>query len=405
MSSDLESVKSIDRANVYKSGRLAATLTRSAEGIVFAYQADYLASMDQPVCASLPLSADSYLTAGGAVPPFFAGLLPEGRRLTALRQQVKTSADDELSLLLAVGADPIGDVVVVPAGSHPEAPKPLIDVEDSFDTIRFVDVLNQAGIIDPIAIPGVQDKASLKGPSLPIGQANDRFILKIDPPEHPNIVTNEAYFLALSTEAGIPTTDFATVTDADGRPGLLVQRFDRVATANGPASLECEDACQLMGRWPADKYNLTAEAVALAMTANCTAPIVAARDVLRQLVFAWLTGNGDVHAKNLSVLRDLDGDRRLSPAYDLPSTVPYGDATMALSVGGRTQGISRRRWIEFGQSIGVREAATIKLIDGLLDATSELAKELSEGALPFNQTITRGLVAELRNRRKLLTGQ
>ncbi len=405
MSTNRKSVKSVARADVYKGGHFAATLSRSAMGVVFAYQPDYLSSASQPVCVSLPLRAESYLTAGGAVPPFFAGLLPEGRRLTALRQRIKTSADDELSLLLAVGTDPIGDVVVVPAGSHPKPAEPLMNIAGSFDTIRFVDVLNQQGIIDPVAIPGVQDKASLKGLSLPIGQASDRFILKMDPPEHPNIVANEAYFLALSTQAGIPTADFTNVTDADGRPGLLVRRFDRVATEDGPTSLECEDACQLMGRWPADKYNLTSEAVARSITARCAAPIVAARDVLRQLVFAWLTGNGDVHAKNLSVLRDRDGERHLSPAYDLPSTVPYGDTTMALSIGGRTQGISRRRWIEFGQSIGVREAATTKTIDGLLDATADLTKALSEGALPFDQTITHKLVAELRNRRQLLTNR
>ena len=45
-------------------------------------------------------------------------LLPEGRRLGALRRAVKTSADDELSLLLAVGADAIGDVQVVPSGTR-----------------------------------------------------------------------------------------------------------------------------------------------------------------------------------------------------------------------------------------------------------------------------------------------
>jgi len=36
----------------------------------------------------------------GALPSYFSGLLPEGRRLGALRRAVKTSADDELSLLL-----------------------------------------------------------------------------------------------------------------------------------------------------------------------------------------------------------------------------------------------------------------------------------------------------------------
>ncbi len=58
--------------------------------------------------------------AAGALPPFFSGLLPAGRRLTALRSAVKTSADDELTLLLAVGADTIGDVQILPHGDAVE---------------------------------------------------------------------------------------------------------------------------------------------------------------------------------------------------------------------------------------------------------------------------------------------
>jgi serine/threonine protein kinase HipA of HipAB toxin-antitoxin module len=53
----------------------------------------------------------------GAVPPFFAGLLPEGRRLSALRAAVKSSGDDELSLLLAVGGDTVGDIEILPEGA------------------------------------------------------------------------------------------------------------------------------------------------------------------------------------------------------------------------------------------------------------------------------------------------
>ncbi len=403
MRPDLELLRNVAVADVYKAGQLAATLSRTKDGIDFAYTGDYLQSSGPPVAASLPRTSNPSRTSGGAIPPFFAGLLPEGRRLTAVRQAVKTSADDELSLLLAVGTDPIGDVVVVPAGTEPEAPEPLFNVQQPFDQIRFADLLDQAGIIDPVALPGVQDKASLKGLSMPLGQAGDRYILKLDPPEHPNIVANEAYFLALATNAGIPTTEFAVVSDADGRPGLLLRRFDRVPTSSGPTSLECEDGCQLLGRWPADKYNVTTEAVAGAIIDQCSAPVVAARDLLRQLIFAWLTGNGDVHAKNLSVLRNKVGERRLSPAYDLPSTVPYNDNSMALTIGGKTRGISRRQWIEFGLGIGIREAATVKLIDSLLEATSGMATDIAGGSLPFNPSITRTLINELRNRRQLVS--
>lgn len=60
-------------------------------------------------------------TAAGAVPPYFAGLLPESRRLTALQRAIKTSADDEFSLLLAIGHDAIGDVQVVARDGTPWA--------------------------------------------------------------------------------------------------------------------------------------------------------------------------------------------------------------------------------------------------------------------------------------------
>lgn len=402
MNTDPLDVLSIDEADVYKGTQQAGTLVRWPDRIEFSYTNDYVKQGGAPLSGSLPLSPEPTRTTGGAVPPFLAGLLPEGRRLSALRLAVKTSADDEFSLLLAVGGSPIGDVCILPSGSTPTNTPPLLDVRTPFDELHFSKILNQAGIVDPVALPGIQDKASLLGISLPIGQQGDQFILKLDPPEHPHIVRNEAYFLDLAKKSGIPTTDFTLVEDADGRPGLLVKRFDRVIADGITIRLECEDACQILGRWPADKYNVSSETAAHAIIRQCDAGIVAARDVLRQLVFAWLCGNGDVHAKNLSVLRSQDGERRLAPAYDLPSTVPYGDLTSALTVGGRGSGISRRRWIEFGTFVGVREAASTKLIDQLLEATSQLEDDLKAGALPFSQTTTRTVIRELRNRRRLL---
>ena len=52
----------------------------------------------------IPLTSHPMRTHAGTDRPFFASLLPEGRRLSSLRRAVKTSADQELSLLLAVGA-------------------------------------------------------------------------------------------------------------------------------------------------------------------------------------------------------------------------------------------------------------------------------------------------------------
>jgi len=392
----------VDTADVYKAGTLAAHLTRTPSGVEFRYLPDYLRGGGRPIARSLPLSDEARVTPAGAVPPFFAGLLPEGRRLANLRRSIKTSADDELSLVIAIGSDPVGDVRIFPHGAAPADDTALIDGTTPFTEIRFGDLLAEAGIIDPTALAGVQEKASAKGLSVPIGTTDDRFILKLNPPEFPHIVANEAYFLDLSRSAGIPTVDATVVHDADGRPGLVVRRFDRIPDAGGSIRrLEVEDACQLLDRWPADKYNVTAESVATAIVDACTAGPVAARDVFAQLVFAWLTGNGDVHAKNISVVTSADGERRVAPAYDLPTTAPYGDRTLALSMTGRTTGLSRRRLLDFAAAIGLRERAAVRVLDRLLDATAGVADDLRSGVLPFNEQIIADTVAVLRNRRHL----
>ena len=112
------------------------------------------------MATTLPLEGPPVIThAPGALPPFFSGLLPEGRRLTGLRSAVKTSADDEVSLLLAVGGDTVGDVQVVPAGEGPPEVKAKLSVE-SWREVRFSDLLAASmgadGDVDRVAIPGVQ---------------------------------------------------------------------------------------------------------------------------------------------------------------------------------------------------------------------------------------------------------
>ena len=86
--------------------------------------------------------------------------------------------------------------------------------------------------------------------------------------------------------------------------------------------LAAEDACQLSNRYPSDKYLLTAEQCSEALLTQVFSPRIAAPEVFRQFVYAWLTGNGDLHAKNLSIVENRKGQYELSPIYDIPSTAP-----------------------------------------------------------------------------------
>ncbi|WP_267887471.1 HipA N-terminal domain-containing protein [Mycolicibacter sinensis] len=98
------------------------------------------------------------ITAGGAVPPFFAGLLPEGVRLGVVTSSTKTSADDHLTLLLAIGADTLGNIRVLPAGVPPLLPPPLFEPERDNDFHVVFAKLTGSIEADPVGWAGVQPK-------------------------------------------------------------------------------------------------------------------------------------------------------------------------------------------------------------------------------------------------------
>ena len=378
-------------ADVYKKGMLAAHLTRQAGGTVFEYTQQYLQSNGAPVATSLPKSAEPVILASGAVPPFFAALLPEGRRLSVLRRAIKASADDELALLLAVGRDAIGDVQVVPHGEPLLSPEPLLELpQGDIRKVSLREVLADSDY-DRVALPGVQDKLSGKVISMPGRQAGRSLIVKFDPPEYPHVTANEAAFLALARQCGLQVPQFQLAHDRDGLPVLLITRFDRHMAGESTRSLAMEDASQVMGIWPADKYNVSYAEAVDALTRQTAAGVIARLELFRQVTFAWLTGNGDLHAKNLSIIENTEtGEWQVSPAYDLPSTVPYGDLTLALDLGGSREGISRRKLLDFAQEISVPERAAGKALDQLLSRTSTALSDLEALQLPYDtQTMTR----------------
>jgi serine/threonine-protein kinase HipA len=382
---DLHELTSIREAHVFKGDRLAAMLRRSPSGVEFGYLSEYLAAGGPPVATTLPLTDVPTLSPAGAVPPYFAGLLPEGRRLSSLRRAVKTSADDDLSLLLAVGTDTVGDVTVLPVGG-----------------VSFSDLLDAAGVVDRVALAGVQDKMSTRVLSLPLQYAGRRYILKLDTPDTPHIVANEDYFIRLAAAARFPVVSASVVHDAAGRPGLLVERFDREAKPDGgTAALAVEDGAQALGIYPADKYAVSAESVVGRLADLCAARPVALRDLYRQLAYAWLTGNGDVHAKNLSIIKH-DEEWRVSLAYDLPSTLPYRDTTMALSMLGKKTGFSRKKLLEFAAAVGLPPKVATRVLDEVLAAT-ETALDWPATS-PYAPETARDVLRSLRHRRRLVAG-
>lgn len=256
---------------------------------------------------------------------------------------------------------------VAPAGVLPTEVPPRVALED-LAAASFTELLAELGIrAQRSALPGVQDKTSAAMINLPAARAGERHILKLNPAEFPHLVENEAWFLHPARLSGLTVPPSALVLDRDGAPGLLVRRFDRVTVDGQP---------------PADKYVLGAERTFATLSAVCDARAVAGRDLIRQLAFAYLTGNGDAHAKNFSVLADRSGEWRISPAYDVPSSQPYGDTTMALSIGGRHGGdFGAGDFVELGRSLGVPPRATGRVLADLVERSERWLPRLRRAAL------------------------
>jgi serine/threonine-protein kinase HipA len=131
---------------------------------------------------------------------------------------------------------------------------------------------------------------------------------------------------------------YASGIDAfDGFDALVIERYDRSDAVEGKR-IHQEDFNQVLGASGNQKYQEYGGKVSLKRIADATnsyAGNEAVSDFARQLVYAILIGNLDMHAKNVSLLHLPNEDTELAPAYDLvPLQHQETDKKMALSVGG-----------------------------------------------------------------------
>jgi serine/threonine-protein kinase HipA len=391
-----------DRAEVRRGNALAGVLERNAEGCVFVYDAGYLAGSGPAVATTLPKRHEPFLTPGASLPPFFANLLPEGVRMEALLRGVKSAKDDLLSALVVVGGDTVGDIAVVHPGEAVRDEAPVVDL-DALDSVSFAELFEgslhygPAGRYERSALPGVQAKLSARHLTMRLrSRRREAHILKLSSTEYPRIVENEHFFMSAAKRAKLVTATCDVVTDRTGATALLVRRFDRVATPEGVRKIHQEDACQLLNRFPADKYAVSLRDVAQALSNACDAPLLAVSELLRLHAYSYVIGNGDLHGKNVSVHAP-DGALRMTPAYDLLSTFPYGDRRMALKLDGRDAKLGRRAFTEFGARFALRAPVVAALLDEVCDAAGTLVPELD--TIGFDAKTTRALAREIEARR------
>jgi serine/threonine-protein kinase HipA len=400
-------LREIAEADVYLDDDLVAHLVRGQrDTISFDYIADRRPAdasvRDRSVSWSL-LRTGRYpvATTGGAVPAFFAGLLPEGVRLGVVTLSTKTSADDHLTLLLAIGADTVGNVRVVRSGAEPARPLPMFDPERDTDFGLVFDKLVGSVDADPVGLAGVQAKVSAAMISTPALTRSGPAILKLNPVQYPLLAENEHFFMSMAAVCGLQVAATSLLHGADGRSALLVRRFDR----DGPTRIAVEDACQVADIYPASKYRIKAETAISTLAEACArgggSKAAAVLELLRTVVFSWLIGNGDLHGKNLSIY-NRGGVWQPTPAYDLLCTQPYlrWRDPMALNLYGRANRLTRADFVDAGERLGLRPRATTRMIDSIVETAPNWPDRC--GDIGFDDRLTELLAQMLRQRTESL---
>ena len=133
--------------------------------------------------------------------------------------------------------------------------------------------------------------------------------------------------LALGRAVGFTVPATALIAMPDGMPpALLVERFDIRDGADDRRLLAMEDLCSVLDLPPRAKYDGTIERVARALRALSTAPEEDVLTLVKRALFAWLIADGDMHLKNMAVLRTAASGEttfssvRLAPLYDAVTT-------------------------------------------------------------------------------------
>ncbi len=351
---------------VHLADRRAGRLVLKANGnMQFRYDPGY----DGPaISQALPIQPAAHPHA--VCHAVFGGLLLEGDARAVLARNLGISTGNDYALLRELGGDCAGALTLLaPEDDLPQSPRRTALDEQQFDSLlrelprRPLGADADAGV--RLSLAGAQPKLPLildeDGMALPLNSlAATTHIVKPEPSRFPGLVDNEAFCMDLARAVDLPVASVSKRASASGLPYLLVERYDRDLTTDPIRRLHQEDFCQALGRSSERKYQSEGgPSVAEMMQLLRLCSAVPARDqtiLWRALVFAWLIGNCDAHAKNFSLLYDTR-DPTLAPLYDLVSTTVYPELTtrLAMSIGRarRIGEVDQESWEALAVDVGV----------------------------------------------------
>jgi serine/threonine-protein kinase HipA len=193
--------------------------------------------------------------------------------------------------------------------------------------------------------------------------------------------------MTLGRSAGLTAPSVALIQMPDGMPpALLVERFDIRESTDDRRMLALEDLCSVLNLSPNAKYDATMERVARAVRAFSTDSKSDILAVVRRALFAWLIADGDMHLKNIALLKIAESSGhsfrsvRMAPLYDAVTTRVFPNLKhdrMALKLNGRDDNLRRADIralaANAGLTVAEADAATDSMLDSMKVAVEQIA--------------------------------
>lgn len=286
------------------------------------------------------------------LPSWFENLLPE--RDTELRARLcemyGLREGQSFALLSAVGRDLTGAVELerIESGSDPQVG---VEIGEGKGDAMEADSSERLS-----ALTGMQMKFAMSMVNqrlvLPARDSQSDWIVKF-PGDYEELAEVETSTMQWAQESGfdvplhrtIPVTDLGGIPEGwipPTRSAFAVKRFDR---RNDGSKVHQEDLCQALGLRPSEKYGDRGNPVSLDGALRLVVDACGeadGREMARRIGFVIGSGNTDAHLKNWSLQWGASVRPKLTPCYDLVSTIAWekfgwqrkGGPELALKLGG-----------------------------------------------------------------------
>jgi serine/threonine-protein kinase HipA len=318
-------------------------------------------------------------TAPGRLPPFIESLLPEGWLATVLRREDPREA-------LRTGRRYMSNVTMVDTENelkHLPHDDLLVLLTNFSENGRFTGRYEgpERGVLDATfeqnlaalyemadtpRLSGVQIKAPmcLRRDGALVAAIEDPFTHILKPAGTSGFETLpvvEWLCLELGRQVGLVVPAAALIDMPDGMPrALLVERFDIRLSSQETRLLALEDFCSVLDLPPSAKYKGTIEQVAKALRALSSVQSADLEILFRRTAFAWAIADGDMHLKNLALLKTGQPgikaftSLRFAPLYDAVTTRVFPDLArdrMALKLNGKDDRLTREDFLSLARTI------------------------------------------------------